>query len=178
MRWRESWRADPAANALAKGHYTCQSPDSDQFVPPGRCVVLAMPRAVWVTSWPFAEFVKHVWAGAWVCSIFRNTPVIPGAPPEHRSSELIVEAIAATRFYWAPPILGMITFVDADKTRPKRDPGRCFRKAGFHVSGTRDGCSCLGKPHETEGGLIALHMGTDQMPAAEQPVGATGYLQL
>lgn len=27
-------------------------------------------RAVWITSWPFAE--KHAWPGAWVCSAFRN----------------------------------------------------------------------------------------------------------
>lgn len=56
----------------------------------------------------------------------------------------------------------MITFVDRDKTRPKRDPGYCYLKAGFHVSGTR--ACCAGKPPETAGGLVALHLGVDQMP--------------
>jgi hypothetical protein len=32
----------------------------------------------------------------------------------------------------------MITFVDAGKVRKKRDPGRCYRKAGFkHVGFTK-----------------------------------------
>jgi hypothetical protein len=36
MIWELSYRADPVANAIAKRHYTCQSPNSKQFVPPGR----------------------------------------------------------------------------------------------------------------------------------------------
>lgn len=175
MRWRESWRADPAANALAKHHYTCQSPDSDQYVPPGRCVCLVIPgSAVWVTSWPFAEFTKHAWAGAWVCSIFRNETNAPGFIGERLlSSELVIEALAATRFYWTPPPEGIITFVDASKTRRKRDPGRCFLKAGFHLSGGEHPC-CADKPKATEDlGLVALHMAPWEMPAAEQPLGAT-----
>lgn len=46
----------------------------------------------------------------------------------------------------------MVTFVDPAKTRRKRDPGRCYRKAGFrHV-----GC--------TEGGLVALQLLPADMP--------------
>jgi len=162
-------------------------------VPPGRCVVLVIPEACyWVTSWPFPEYVKHAWPGAWVCSAFRNLPrctvcglpgdccpVHPTAParPTDRSSDLIVEALAATRFYWAPPPEGMITFVDPTKVKRKRDPGRCFRKAGFHVSGTRPGCFCEGKPSRTaECGHLAYHLAQDQMPAAQQPRGAQSLL--
>jgi hypothetical protein len=64
MRWCESNRADPIARDLADRHYNRQKIGAAQFVPPGRCVVLVIPKAAfWVTSWPFAEYVKHAWAG-------------------------------------------------------------------------------------------------------------------
>lgn len=160
MRWRESWRAEPAARDIADRHYNRQSIGAANFVPPGRCVVLVIPaEAFWVTSWPFPEYVKHAWPGAWVCSAFRNE-----RRDLHLSSELITEGIAATRFYWTPPPEGMITFVDASKTRRKRDPGRCFLRAGFKNVG------------ETKGGLVALHLAPESMPDAQQPLGAQGSL--
>jgi hypothetical protein len=141
MRWRESWRADPAGRRIADNHYNRQKVGADQFVPPGRCVVLVihdpaeLEAALWITSWPFPEYVKHAWPGAWVCSAFRNQLRHPNGRAVHCSSELTIEGLAATRFYWEPPPEGIITFIDPDKVKRKRDPGRCFRKAGFHVSG-------------------------------------------
>lgn len=159
MRWAKSWRADPAARELADRHYNRQKVGAKQFVPPGRCVVLVVPKeAFWITSWPFAEYVKHAWPGAWVCSAFRNE-----RRDLHLSSALIIEALAATRAEWPPPAEGMITFVDCDKTKPKRDPGYCYLKAGFHVSGTR--ACCTAKPPETAAGLVALHIDPSEMPA-------------
>ncbi len=129
--------------------------------------------AFWITAWPFPQYVKHAWPGAWICSAFRND-----RPDLHLSSALIVEAIAGTRFYWTPPTEGMITFVDPAKTRRKRDPGRCFRRAGFHVSGSETTCvGCNGKPPATEGGLVALHMDAVSMPPPAQPIGAQTLLQ-
>lgn len=136
MPWRESWRADPEARELADRHYNRQKIGAPQFVPPGRCVVLmAAGPALWVTSWPFAEFVQHQWAGAWVNSCFRREG------GDVVASDLIRAAVAATRAVWSEvPALGMITFVDATKVRHKRDPGRCYRKAGFrHVGWTKSG---------------------------------------
>lgn len=132
--WRESDRFDPEALPMADRHYNRRKIGSPQFVPPGRCVVLKIETsALWVTSWPFAEYVRHAWPGAWVNSLFRNE----GAG---LSSELIAYAVAATRAKWEPPALGIISFVDADKTRHKRDPGRCYRKAGWtHVGFTKGG---------------------------------------
>jgi hypothetical protein len=148
-----SYRADPEALPLADRHYNRQKIGSPQFVPPGRCVVLLSrdKDALWVSSWPFAEFVRHQWAGAWVCSCFRNEgPIL--------SSVLVREAVAVTRSIWPEaPDLGMITFVDRDKTRRKRDPGRCYRKAGWHAIG------------ETKGGLVALQILPHEMPPAEHP---------
>jgi hypothetical protein len=192
MRWRESWRADPSARKIADGHYTRQKVGADQFVPPGRCVVLVIPAvAYWVTSWPYEEYVKHAWPGAWVCSAFRNLrrctvclapepcAAHPDAPARatDQSSELIVEALAATRFYWEPPALGMITFVDASKVGHKRDPGRCFRKAGFHAAGTVPGCACEGTPQLTkEEEHLAFHLAASAMPPPQQPIGAQTLL--
>jgi hypothetical protein len=134
--WQLSDRADPRVVPLADRHYNRQKVGSPQFVPPGRCLVLRTPEAdaFWITSWPFAEWVKHKWAGAWVCAAFRNESA-------WLSSELVTAAVAATLAKWPePPPSGMVTFVDAGKVRRKRDPGRCFRRAGFkHVGFTKGG---------------------------------------
>lgn len=153
MNWKMSHRADPRALPLADRHYNRQKPGTPQFVPPGRCVVLLTvdESALWVSSWPFAEYVKHEWAGAWTCSCFRNEG-------DTLSSTLIREAVSVTRMVWGdPPELGMVTFVNPDKIRRKRDPGRCFRKAGFEVCG------------ETQGGLLALQLSPYEMPEPRQP---------
>jgi hypothetical protein len=147
--WAESYRADRRSCAIADRHYNRGKIGSAQFVPPGRCFVLRHDDdALWTTSWPFAEYVLHAWAGAWVNSMFRNES-------ERLSSELILEAVAHTRAHWPDvPELGMISFVDGNKIRHKRDPGRCYRKAGFdHVGFTR-------------GGLYAFQLLPADMPEA------------
>ena len=158
MRWIRSNRADPEVVPLADRHYNRQKIGSPQFAPPGRCVVFKteLRDAFWITSWPYAQYVKHAWAGAWVCSAFRNESI-------YLSSDLIREAVAATlHLYGSPPDLGMITFVNADKVRKKRDPGRCYKKAGFKVVGV------------TKGGLIALQLLPVDMPLAAPPMEASG----
>lgn len=146
-RWTKSDRADPRALPLADRHYNRQHVGSPQYVPPGSCLCFVShdDKAVWVSSWPMAEFTKHAWAGAWVNTLFRNE----GAG---LSSELIREAVALTRAEWEPPALGMITFVDVDKVRPKRDPGYCYLQAGFKHVG------------ETKSGLLAFQLLPAEMP--------------
>lgn len=159
--WSLSTRFDPAPRALADRHYNRQKVGSPQFVPPGRCLVLYGEhdggRAFWVTSWPFAEYVRHAWAGAWVCSAFRNEGL-------GLSSELIRDAIAATSWKWpdTPDVggLAMITFVDRSKTKPKRDPGYCYLMAGFESVG------------HSKGGLVALGIRRENLPEAKEPNGA------
>jgi hypothetical protein len=133
-----SWRADPTANAVAKRHYNSQSHDSAQWVKPGACVCFRTREggAIWSASAPFTEYVQHAWAGAWENSTFRNE-----RRDLYLSSELITEGVSATLAEWGdPPPLGIVTFVDAAKTRRKRDPGRCYRRAGFeHVGFTKKG---------------------------------------
>jgi hypothetical protein len=149
MRWYRSHRADPRAVQIADRHYNRQKIGSPQFVPPGRCLVLLTEDAdaLWVSSWPFAAYTKHAWAGAWMCTCFRNESA-------QLSSALITEAVAATRAHWGEaPALGMVSFVNPAKVRRKRDFGRCYRKAGWRVVG------------ETKGGLIALQLLPAEMPA-------------
>jgi hypothetical protein len=124
MNWMLTNRADPMAAQIADRHYTRQSVGSRQFVAPSRCIVLLVPDApvLWVSSWPYAEYVRHAWAGAWMCTLFRNE-----ASDRYLSSELVSQAVAVTRALWGkPPKQGFVTFVDASKVRQKRDPGRCF----------------------------------------------------
>jgi hypothetical protein len=153
MYWMLSYRADPRALPLADRHYNRQKPGSSQFVPPGRCIVLLTRNedALWVSSWPFTEFCHHEWAGAWMCTCFRNeSPIL--------SSLLIREAVAITRMLWGePPALGMVSFVNPKKIRKKRDPGRCFKKAGFSQVGM------------TKKGLIAFKMEPWDMPEPATP---------
>jgi len=51
-----------------------------------------------------------------------------------------------------PPDLGIVTFVNTAKVKPKRHPGYCYIRAGFNVCG------------ETKGGLLALQLIPDAMP--------------
>lgn len=156
MQWFKSTRTDDAVRPLADRHYNRQTPGARGFAPPGRCLVLKTQAcdAFWITSWPYAQYVKHAWPGAWICSAFRNEgPLL--------SSFLIHEALQATHaYYGAPPAIGIVTFVDPTKTKRKRDPGRCFRKAGFHPAG------------KTVGGLVALWMPPWEVPAATPAIGA------
>lgn len=156
VRWRLSHRFDSDALPLADAHYNRQKPGTPQFMPPGRCLVLLAgegPNALWGTSWPFAQFTKHRWAGAWVCSIFRNQ----GAG---LSSELVLEAVAVTRYRWPEvPPLGMVTFVNPSQVKSVI-PGYCFIVAGFEFDGY------------TEGGLLAYRMKPERMPAPRPAMGA------
>jgi hypothetical protein len=149
---------------LADRHYNRQKIGSPQFVPPGRNVVFLTEEAtaLWVTSWPFAEYVKHAWPGAWINSLFRNE-----RRDLHLSSELIREAVAATRsIYGEPPAIGMVTFIDPDEVKHKRDPGRCYLRAGFVPA----------DPPYTVGGLVAVQLWPSDMPEAEAPASFQGQL--
>jgi hypothetical protein len=163
MDWTESHRFDAAALPMADRHYNRRKIGSPQFVPPGRCFVLLMPSALWVTSYPFAEYVRHAWAGAWVNSLFRNEG-------DHRASDLINQAVAATRWkYGEPPELGIVSFVDPRKVRPtvrrgKAIFGYCYLMAGWEHVGF------------TKGGLWAWQQTPDKMPPADSPLGVTSSL--
>lgn len=177
MDWELSWRADPRAAALADRHYSRQKPGSAQFMPPAGCCVLYAKsltggEAVWGTSTPFARFVKHAWAGAWMCSIFRNE----GAGV---ASDLIRQAVAASRavILTRPrhpcdvPPLGVVTFIDRTKVKPTKVRGIevygwTFRQAGFREVG------------ETDAGLLALQLLPEDCPEPISPHLHNGHYYL
>lgn len=152
--WVQSHRADPLALPLADAHYNRQKPGTPQFMPPGSCCVFLTRcrRALWGTSFPIAKYVKHEWAGAWVCSVFRSE----GAG---KASVLIRAALAATRAHYGdPPPLGLVTFIDGRYVKPVMQRGVptvgiSWIKAGFRFAGM------------TKGGLYAFQILPQDMPA-------------
>lgn len=112
--------------------------------------------ALWITSYPEAQFVHREYPDAWLCCLFRREPECPTL-----ASELIIEAVACTRWKYGEPLAsGMITMIDARKTRHKRDPGRCYRRAGFLPVGFT----------KTDG-LYILQLLPEDMPEAVAPKG-------
>lgn len=176
MVWQLSHRFDRRALPLADSHYNRQKIGSPQFVPPGRCLVLLSDNrdALWVTSWPFAEYVKHEWGGAWVCSCFVKRC-------DGLASDFIREAVAITLWRWPVPPLGMITFIDESEVRPIKRRGAelwgySYLKAGFrraicpnHIIAVDDCAACNGR---TKGGLLAFQLLPSDMPEPLKPPSA------
>lgn len=108
---------------------------------PGRSLVLTTEsyNALWVSMWPYPEYVRHAWPDSWFCQIFRNEgPML--------SSKLIKEAVGVTLEYWKYiPQDGLITFIDKTKVQ-SNNPGYCFLRAGFERVG------------ETQSGLVSLQL--------------------
>jgi hypothetical protein len=157
MIWQRSHRFDKRAVTIADRHYNRQKPGTPQFMPAGSCRVLVANngKAVFGLSFPKAEYVKHAWPGAWICSIFRNEDAGPLA------SDMIRDAMAVMQTEYDVPALGCVTFVNPKKVpgilvRGERVKGFCFMKAGFRVVG------------ETKKGLLAWQLLPRDMPAPLQ----------
>lgn len=141
-RWHKVKRTDPRARALADRHYSRQTVGARDFMASGKTFVLLTDcaRAVWGVI----ENLDPVGNRRWRCSIFRNE----GAG---LSSDLIKEATARTYEYWRRrhgglPAVPLTTEVDPGKTRSKRDPGRCFIRAGWRRRGVVRGLVVLEAP--------------------------------
>lgn len=160
MYWRLSNSADSDVRPMADRHYSRQTIGATQFCPPGRKLVLKCTGAYWTTSWPFAEYVRREWKGAWLCAAFRRE-----SNCQYRATELIVQAIAATRWkYGTPPEDGMVTMIDERKVRPTKVHGKnvygwTYRKVGFVDA----------EPPRTKGGLLVLQLHPDKMPEPAMP---------
>lgn len=161
MTWTLTDCGNLAALRFAVQHYSHTNPNAKKFGGPARQLVLVAGdpiAAVWMTTYQMPEYTDHAWPGAWNNSLFRNTG-------GGLSSLLIREAVAATRWAWGdPPERGMVTFVDAAKVRHKRDPGRCYLRAGFVLDG------------QTKGGLLSFVLRPEAMPPAEPARGMAGRL--
>ncbi len=139
--WIRVTKFDHRALALADRHYSRQSPGSWQFLPPGE--TLAMVTRDGRAVWGVCHNMDPVGAMRWRVTIFRNEgPLL--------SSDLVREATDATVGYWLRKYgrrpFPLQTEVDPAKVRRKRDPGRCFLKAGWRRVGMRRGLVVLQAP--------------------------------
>jgi len=148
--WIEVSKCSPVARDLARPHYSRAKPDSRELGPPGQKIVLVGRdgKAVWGSHRPAP------WAGVkrmdgfegHSCFIFRND----GGP---LSSLIIREAVAYTARKWG--LAPFITYVAIEKVRHKRDPGRCFIKAGFHRVSVKE--------RTKHGPMLRLEMSVDEV---------------
>lgn len=153
--WHAVRRTEPRARALADRHYSRQTPGAPEFLNAGQTLVLLTDDAlalwgVLLNRDPWARVNRGAEVWRWRCAIFRNEG-------PHLSSDLVREATDRTRAYWirhyggvptvgyrvgidrvgtapiGPAEVPLTTEVDPGKTRRKRDPGRCFLRAGWRV---------------------------------------------
>lgn len=134
--WIMSHRNDSRAARIADRHYSRVTVGSRWFVRPAKSLVLVTANydALWVSLWPIPEYNRIKLNNSFQCSLFRNES-------SNLSSSMILDAMRITESQWGPPPRdGWVTFVDPRRVRHKRDPGRCFRKAGyFHAYTTKKG---------------------------------------
>jgi hypothetical protein len=132
---------------LADRHYSRQKIGSNQFMPPGRTLILRNHEGSIVFGWLSQDKRDDNQTG-YNCSIFRNES-------SRLSSEVILEAERIVFDTWGPARL--FTYIDPSKLSMRKrhgreycpwPPGRCFREAGWKVRVHKDGT-----PHTSKGGL-------------------------
>lgn len=123
--WLEVKDGNPTAMSIFKRHYTArESRKIEQCVGPGFKLLLITPDARALFAW--RKFISDADEQGINCAIFRNE----GAG---LSSTLIRAASSIALEHW--PGERLYTYVDPTKIRHKRDPGRCFLKAGWSKCG-------------------------------------------
>lgn len=128
--WLPSNKFDPRAVALYERHYSARhyadGRKRTQFVGPGECMVLLTVNcdALWV--WVRNRMERYDHQDGVNCAVFRNEGSV-------LSSDLVREADELAWQRW--PGERHFTYVEDAKIRRKRDPGRCFRKAGWNACG-------------------------------------------
>lgn len=137
--WEVTKDGDPRGLALFQRHYSYNT-KRDQlpldfyrkssdvlFVGPGERLVLITPDSLALFVWRKEKFRLDDQTGV-NCAIFRNEGSAAG-----RASDLVAAADSLAWQRW--PGSRLFTFVDAGKVRHKRDPGRCFIRAGYRPCG-------------------------------------------
>ncbi len=129
--WIHVRDGNPTGMVLYRRHYSFQDPERPrklfQFVGPGERLVMLTPdaRALWVWRKEMYRLDDQTGVGN---AVFRNEGSAYG-----RASDLIRAANAEAWARW--PGERLYTFVDPAKVRHKRDPGRCFIRAGYRRCG-------------------------------------------
>lgn len=130
----ESGAFDDVGRALADAHYSRRKVGAPQFMPPGQRFALISRdmRSVW--GWwrphPSAGITPMNGLDGWTCVIFRRTGGV-------MASELVLDAelaIGALGHDCGPD--GLLTYV-WDRKIQSRNPGYCYKRAGWVVHPTR-----------------------------------------
>ena len=130
--WLPVKDGDPRIVALYERHYSARPglPIGQRrkwgISGPGESLCLLTVTCDALFVWRAERFRKDKQQGI-NCAVFRNEGAI-------LSSTLVKEACELAWVKW--PGERLYTFVDPIKTRHKRDPGRCFIKAGWRRCGT------------------------------------------
>lgn len=133
--WLYAKQNDPYAVSMYLRHYSRKNNSSiDNMLVsgcagPGETISLLSAKGDAVFTWKLEVFRQDGQTGI-NCAIFRNEG-------ELLSSLLIIEACSIAWQRW--PGARLFTFVNADKVRRKRDPGRCFIRAGWKQCGISKG---------------------------------------
>ena len=143
--WIEVPRVHEGARRLADRHYSRQTIGARDFMPPGQTFVLVTADAGAV--WGVCLNLDPVGSLRWRVTIFRRESGL-------QASELVRSATDRTLARWrergALPRVPLSTEIDPRRVRRKRDPGRCFRRAGWELVGERRGLLVLVAPGELE----------------------------
>lgn len=141
--WIGTKDGDPAAAALYTRHYSAYQYGDNRrgqygyrnrflIVGPGEKMVLLTPEHDALFVW--RKFIDKCSGQYGVnCAVFRNES-------GQRASDLILAAEVIAWRRW--PGERLYTYVNAEKVRRSRTPGRCFLKAGWHYCG-RSGSGLL-----------------------------------
>lgn len=151
--WRVAHKFDKRGAELADGHYSRRTVGSPQFMPPGQTLVLVSADGASVFGWwrphPCSGIQAMNGLDGWTCSIFRRTA---GA----RASDLILEAeqhLVDSGLGCGPS--GLLTYV-WDAKVASTNPGYCFKRASWHVAGSRGCCSNI-RPRSADKKKTLLH---------------------
>ena len=134
--WLSVRDGNDTARAIFDNHYSRviyrdgrmtdrSNPNRLLFVGPGQKMVLVTPNALAVFVW--RKFISMDNQTGVNCAVFRNEGT-------ERSSDLIRAADEIAWEKW--PGERLYTYVDPRKVRHKRDPGRCFIRAGWRPCGS------------------------------------------
>jgi hypothetical protein len=140
--WHPVRRTDARARRLADRHYSRQTPGAREFMSSGRTLVMLACDGDAV--WGAIENLDPAGGRRFRCAIFRNESLI-------LSSVLVREATERTYAHWRRryhglPGVPLTTEVDPERVVRKRDPGRCFIRAGWRVIDHRRGLVVLEAP--------------------------------
>ncbi len=144
--WVRVKDGNDTGRAIFDGHYSrrhyTDGRNPKLYVGPGQKMVLVTTDAGAVFVWrKFKDDAIPPQSGV-NCAVFRREFGL-------RASELIRAAEKEAWERWAGERL--YTYVDTKKTRRKRDPGRCFLRAGWRYAGwTKGGLRILEKLPEWE----------------------------